>query len=187
MTILPQHIRNKLGALLVNRDLESTRIKVESGNSAFDEGMVFRAFYEVELPSSSTRVFKFSISDDVALLSSEIDIDNGGISYKVYGGGVEGGTFTPIPSLRTNSMSGTPTPASNVTVSTGGTLDVTGVPLNDLLRIRSAGSNSKQATVGISDDDMRGFPAMTAYVVITSLQGVNGTSNGVIKWRWQNK
>ena len=189
MAILPQHIRNKIGTLLVNKDLETARVKVESGNAAFDEGKIFRAFYPVELDGGaiSRRVFKFVITGDITLLKSEIDIDAGGIDYRVYTSGTESGTFTPITSYRTNGMSGTPTPTSNVTVYTDGTLTVTEGTHNDLIRVRSAGANSKQSTVGISADDMRGFPATTAYVVIKSLDGQNTAAKGVIKWQWQNR
>ncbi len=166
---------------------DNQRIKVDDGNPAFDSGKIFRAFWELDLPNNDTRVFKFTITGDIILLSSSIDIDDGGIEYKVYAGGVESGTFTPMTSFRSNNMSGVDTPASNVTISTGGTLDVTGVPLNDLVRVRAANANSKEATVGTFTDDARGFPATTAYVVVSTLPGVSGTSSGVIKWLWQNR
>lgn len=163
------------------------RLKTENSNAAFDEGKIFRSFYQVSLASGATRVFKFVVSGDVVLLSSNIDIDDGGIEYKVYSGGVESGTFTPLPPFRTNNMSNVGTPGSNVQVFTGGALDTATATLNDLVRIRAANANSKQATVGALDDDMRGFPATTAYVVIKNLAGVSGTSSGVIKWQWQNR
>lgn len=187
MSILPEHIRSLFGAVVVNKDKETARVKVEGGNAAFDEGKIFRSFYQVSLASGVTRVFKFVVSGDVVLLSSNIDIDDGGIEYKVYSGGVESGAFTPLPSFRTNNMSNVGTPTSNVQVFTGGALDTTAATLNDLVRIRAANANSKQATVGALDDDMRGFPATTAYVVIENLDGVSGTSSGVIKWQWQNR
>lgn len=65
--------------------------------AAFNSGKVFRSFYELDLASNDIQVFKFEVSGDVVLESSAIDIDDGGISYKVYAGGTDSGTFTPLP------------------------------------------------------------------------------------------
>lgn len=163
------------------------RLKTENSDSSFDEGNIFRAFWELNLSSGATRVFKFTLSDDVILLSSNIDIDDGGISYEVYSGGVESGVFTPIQEFKTNLTSGTPSNTSNAKISTGGALDVSSAIRTDLTRVLSANANSKQSTVGSIDGDMRGFPATTAYVVIKNLAGVSGSSKGTIKWLWKNK
>lgn len=162
------------------------RLKVEDGNFAYDSGKIFRAFYELNLANNATRVFKFEVSGDVDLLSSQIDIDEGGIEYRVYASGVEGGTFTPLQEYAANNKSTVTNETSLVKVSTGGTVDVTGIVNNDVVRIRAANANSKQATVDSADDNIRGFGAATVYVVVKPLVGVNGNTTGTIKWRWQN-
>lgn len=160
---------------------------MSSSSPAFDEGKIFRAFWELNLSSNDTRVFKFVITGDIILLSSSIDIDDGGIEYRVYAGGVESGTFTPVTTYRSNNMSGVGAPASDVTVSTGGQLDTTGFTNTDIVRVRAANANSKQSTVGAFIDDARGFPATTAYVVVKPLAGVSGSTSGTIKWLWRNR
>ena len=183
----PHAIKGIPSDLITDGEYGARRLKVEGGNSAFDDGKIFRSFWELNLASAATRVFKFSVTGDVILLSSSIDIDDGGIEYKVYAGGAESGVFTPLTAFRSNLMSGVATPASNVIISTGGALDVTGVAVNDIIRVRAANANSKQSTVGSEVDDMRGFPITTAYVVVKNLTGVSGSSTGALKWRWQNR
>lgn len=173
---------------LMTSNIEGVRrIKTENGDAAFDAGKVFRAFYEINLENAATRVFKFVSTDDAILQHAFIDLDSGGIRYEVYTGGVEGGTFTPIQEYRTNNMSGLAPVTSSIKLYTGGTLDVAGVNPIDLARVRTGGSNQKQPTVGVREDDIRGYPATIAYVVIKSLEGVNGVSTGVIKWQWENR
>lgn len=176
-----------IGSSLKAGSGQNQSLRVSSSSPAFDEGKIFRAFWELNLESGSIRVFKFEIIGDIILLSSSIDIDDGGIEYRVYAGGVESGTFTPITTYRSNNMSGVGTTTSNVILSTGGQLDVTGVASNDLVRVRAANANSKQSTVGTFVDDERGFPATTAYVVVKPLAGVSGSSTGTIKWLWRNR
>ncbi len=172
--------------ILTSNDYTIARLKTESGNTVYDTGKIFRAFYELNLSNNATRVFKFEVSGDVDLLSSQIDIDEGGIEYRVYAGGVEGGTFTPLQEYAVNNKSTVTNETSLVKVSTGGAVDVSGILNNDVVRIRAANANSKQATVDSADDNIRGFGAVTAYVVVKSLDGVNGNTTGTIKWRWQN-
>ena len=164
------------------------RLKVEESSTAFEDGRVFRSYHELDIANNETQVFKFTLTGDVVLLSSNIDLDDGGIRYEVYNSDpIESGVFEPIPSYQTNLASGASLNISNVVISTGGEVDVTGLTPNDVTRVLSANANSKQSTVGVIDGDERGFPATTAYVVVSVLDGVSGGAKGTIKWLWYNK
>lgn len=168
--------------------LTGDSLNVFNERPSYDEGKQFRIDYEFSIDSGETRVIKFEIGSNINLLSSNVDVDQGGLYYRVFAGGVEGGLFnTPITVHRINLKTGAPSPTTSVTVSTGGTLDVTGVTPNTILRVRTANSNAQRNTVGGVLGDMRGFPPTTAYVVITTLTGVNTTCTGTLKLRWEQE
>lgn len=168
--------------------LSGDSLQVVSERPSYKEGREFRMDYEFSLDSGTTRVLKFVINGNIDLNLSNVDVDQGGLYYRVFSDGTEGGTFgTTIPVYRANNKSGIPTPAPIVSVSTGGTLDVTGQEPNTILRIRTANSNAQRNTVGGTLGDMRGFPPTTAYIVMTTLSGVNTTCTGTLKLRWEQE
>lgn len=168
--------------------LTGDSLNVFSERPSYEDGRQFRIDYEFSVDSGDTQVIKFEIGSNINLLLSNIDVDQGGLYYRVFSGGTEGGTFSDAVTVYpANSKSGVATPTPAVTVSTGGTLDITGEEPNTTLRIRTANSNAQRNTVGGVLGDMRGFPSTTAYVVITTLTGVNTTCTGTIKLRWEQE
>lgn len=153
----------------------------------YNEGRQFRIDYEFDIDSSTDRVLKFEIAGNIDLLSSVADVDDGNLYYRVFSDGIEGGTFgDDVTVFPVNSKSGAPTPTSAVTVTTGGTLDISGEEPNTTLRIRTASANGQRQTVGGSINDMRGFPTATAYVYMSVLDG-GGSCTGTLKLRWEQE
>ncbi len=168
--------------------VDGDSLKVFSERPGYNEGRQFRVDYEFSIDNNDVQVLKFVINDDVDLLLSSVDIDQGGLYYRVFSGGVEGGTFDEnINIYRSNNKTGVPTPISQVSASTGGTLDVSGETPNTTIRIRTANNSAQRSTVGGSIDDMRGFPPTTAYIVMTTLDGSNATCTGTLKIEWEQK
>jgi len=170
--------------LTINPNEPSARLKTENGSAAYQSGKEFRAFYELSIPNSGRLVIKFQVLSDITLVLSSISIDDGGVIFKAYSGGVESGVFEPVFTAPTNNTSTVINEASNLSISVGGEVDVTGLTPNDVVRIK-AGQN-KQSTVDSSDNNLRGFPAGTYYATIETLDSVNSSSSGTISWRWHN-
>lgn len=153
----------------------------------YNEGRQFRIDYEFNIASGTPSVLKFEIAGNIDLLSSIADVDDGNLYYRVFSGGVEGGVFDDdITVFRVNNKAGVPTPTGVVIVTTGGTLDITGVEPNTTLRIRTANASGQRETVGGSINDMRGFPVVTAYVYMSVLDG-GGSCTGTLKLRWEQE
>lgn len=170
--------------LLTSFVVEQRRLKTEQGDTAYDEGRKFRAFYDftgVTMPV----VLKFVIDKPINLMLSTQEVHDGALRYRVFTGGVEGGTFsTTIPSLRINNKAGVPIIDSGVTLTTGGTLDVTGQAVNDIVYVRTAGASGQTSTVADTTLSDRGFPPATAYVVVDQIPGGNKSPEGVLKYEW---
>ncbi len=168
--------------------LAGNRLRVDVGEAGFYEGRQFRIDYLIDIPSGATRVIKFETGGDTLLLSSLIDIDDGAIDYSVYAGGVEGGTFgDPVTIWKTNLMSTSPAPEPRAVVTTGGTLDASGVEANTRIRLRTSNSSAQRETVSGIANDLRGFPSTTAYIVMKSLGGAQGAISGTLKLRWEER
>lgn len=163
------------------------RLRVETGSTAYNEGRAFRAVHEFALGAGEVRVIKFAIAGNIDLRLSRQNVDVGGLDYRVYAGGVEGGTFDQIiPTRRGNNKSGVPIVAPMVTISYGGTLDVTGVDPADIVRLLTANASGQRFTVGGDDGIQRGFPATTAYVVLSTLAGAAAPA-GVLHYEWEQE
>lgn len=170
--------------LLTSETSYKRRVKTEQGDTAYDEGRKFRAFYDFT-GATMPVVLKFVIDKPINLMLSTQEVHDGALRYRVFTGGVEGGTFgTTIPSLRTNNKVGTPVIDSGVTLTTGGTLDVTGQAVNDVVYVRTAGASGQTSTVADSTLSDRGFPPTTAYVVIDQIPSASKSPEGVLKYEW---
>jgi len=159
------------------------RLKTEQGSTAYDEGRLFRTFYDFTGDTMPV-VLKFTITKDANLLSSSQEVHDGSLRYRVYTSGVEGGTFTDLTSYPVNNKTGVVASDSGITVSVGGTLDVSGVEPNDVVYVRTSGASGQTSTVDAITSSSRGFPPTTAYVVIDQIPGGNKSPEGVLKYEW---
>tara|TARA_R110000850_G_C9980505_1_gene465953 strand:+ start:189 stop:740 length:552 start_codon:yes stop_codon:yes gene_type:complete len=161
------------------------RLKVESGALAYDEGRRFRSFLDIS-NETFPLVIKFEISKDLDLTQATQSIYEGSMQYLVVVGGTEGGVFTPIFQTGENNKSTTPVVAdSGMVISTGGTLNLAGSTILDMVYIKAASTSNRSSTVSVGSGSVRGFPATTAYVVITEIPGENIDPKGVIKYEWE--
>jgi hypothetical protein len=170
--------------LLSSNTENARRLKTEDGSTAYDEGRLFRTQYDILSGETLPLVIKFEISTNINLLSALQDVHDGSMRYRVFSSGIEGGTFTPITVYRANNKTGVPIVDSGLTVSAGGTLDVTGITPIDISYIRTAGASGQTSTVEGLQSRMRGFPPTTAYVVVDQIPTSNKAPEGVLKYEW---
>lgn len=169
---------------LIDGDRYGSRgIKASLVDIAYEEGRKFRAFYDFTGKTLPV-VLKFVITKSIDLTLSVQEVHDGAMRYRVFTGGVEGGTFTPIASLRVNNKTGVPIVDSGISISVGGTLDITGQEPNDIVYIRTSGASGQTSTVTDSAVSSRGFPPTVAYVVIDQIPGGNKPPSGVAKYEW---
>ncbi len=158
--------------------------KVIITDASYDSGKTFRAFYDLTGLTMPV-VLKFVINQNINLTLASQEVHDGALRYRVYSGGIEGGTFsTSIPTYQTNRKAGVPANNSGVTLTTGGTLDITGQIANDITYVRTSGASGQTSTVSDSSLGTRGFPPTTAYVVIDQIPGSNKSPEGVLKYEW---
>lgn len=151
--------------------------------NAYDEGRKFRLTYDIS-GETLPLVLKFEITKNIDLTLSVQNIYEGALVYKVFVGGVEGGAFTPITSYRTNAKTDAPIVDSGMVVSSGGTLDITGVDYVDISYIKTASQNQRNSTVTGESISDRGYPPTTAYVVIDNIPGDNNDPFGIVEYEW---
>lgn len=154
-----------------------------AADPAYDQGRKFRVFYDFTGKTIPV-VLRFVITKPIDLTLSLQEVHDGAMRYRVFTGGVEGGTFTPITPLRVNNKPDVPIVDSGISISVGGTLDITGQEPNEIVYVRTSGASGQTSTVTDSALNTRGFPPTTAYVVIDQIPGGNKPPSGVAKYEW---
>ena len=161
-------------------------------DSEFFEGKKKRINHEFNLDDYSGRmVVKIVLTDDSILTLSDISIDQGGLSYRIYTAAqvAESGTFADSATVYSNNiLSDAPTVPSTWTFTIGGDVALNvGVTTADAVaktRLRSASSNSARSSVLSKASSPRGYPAGTYYAVFEELSGVNNPTTGVWTMEW---
>jgi hypothetical protein len=182
----PYLINGVFSDLMTSFVEERRRLKVDVGSTAYEDGREFRAYYDfTKLPIPA--VLKFVITRNIDLTTSMQEIRKGGMRYRVFLGGVEGGTFSALNTVFSkNSKTGSPVTSAGVTIFTGGTLDVTGIDPIDISYVGASGEVGQTVAVSTNENQPRGFPPTTAYIIIDSdrLPGVAEDPSGIIKYEW---
>lgn len=161
------------------------RYKTEStsmAETAFVEGRSFRIDYPFSIPQDgSPIVLKYEVVAPAVLTLSTIEIDQGGIIYKVYTDEqtTETSAFTNAVTLYPKNTIVEPQPAP-VNVFDGGTATFTGQQ-NTTLRIRTASGGGNRNSAVTGESTSRGFGVTTVYAEIATLEGVNVETIGVLK------
>lgn len=167
-----------------DNDDEYARIRVDVGQTGFFAGREARTFYEFSIASGATQVIKVVSPTDTVLQNLSVELFLAEIRMELAVGGTEGGTFaTPLPILKTNTMSTSSTYTPQVTMHRGGTH--TGGTVVDLLKA-VAGANQNRATpTGASEDSPQGFEAGTFYIRLINTDGA--TATGIFRARWEER
>lgn len=151
-------------------------------NQAFNNGGSFRIDMPFSIPQNGGPfVIKYTISQPVILTLSTIEIDQGGVLYKVYTEeqATETQAFTTSVPLFPKNTFVTPKPAPAV-VEVDGAATFTGQQ-NTTLRVRSASGGGNRNSTVTGESTSRGFGASVLYTEITALDGVNIETRGVLK------
>lgn len=151
----------------------SPRLRVDSGQTGFFAGRMFRNHHEAVIPVAGPSVqFRFTSPIDFILWSQTLNLTQGALQFRVYTGATPSGVWVDKTPIGINRMVERPTPnyVAQCRFGTGG--DFTGGTEVDVMLIRSGsnqGSNSSQNTGGESTE--RGLPAGTYYGRFSTLTG----------------
>lgn len=170
MAFIPKHVRALLGSIVTSPDKETSRLRVDSGQTGFWENREFRIFQPIDT-SGGNVVIKIIAPINFILRWQALQGKEGIVNMKAYrlGEGTEGGTFTDtIYKLPNNIMSDAPAYTPQVQYQTGGTFTPT-TPANykDILEVQVANATAQASTVGSASVPERGLAANTYYLVFS--------------------
>lgn len=167
----------------------NTRLRVDTGQTGFFAGRMFRMFYEFSLAAGATETIRFECTKNFILWQQRVDIDAGGLKVENITTATPSGTWAVgIPKTARNRMTEVHEPVTSaMTITRGGT--VTGATIVDVMRIRAAVNQGNQSSsnVGESQSDERGFPPGTYYLRLSALPGVTETTTGVLRMSWEER
>lgn len=168
----------------------SPRLRVDSGQTGFFAGRMFRAFLEGVIPTAGPSVqFRFTAPVNFILWTQSLVLTQGALQLEIYTGATPSGTWTPITPIGLNRMSERPTPFYTpvCTIETGG--NFTGGTRTDVLKIRASSANNSASNVG-GEWSERGLPAAVFYGRLSTLPGglaVNDAAQYVYSLGWEER
>jgi len=172
------------GGFGVNR-----RIRVDSGQTGFFAGRMFRTFHEFSIPAAGSLNPLFQMPINFILWSQQIEIDAGGIKVENIINPTIAGVFTELPVIGRNRMTEAPQPlyASQMQCGQGGTL--TGGTVVDSLRLRTTTNqgSSHSSNIVNGQDDERGVPSGAYGIRLTALSGISEATLGTIHVMWEER
>ncbi len=158
------------------------------GAIAFNSGNSYRIDFPFEIPQNGDPiVLKYNVTEDTILTLSTIEIYQGGLQYKIFTEAqtTETGAFddTVIIYPKNTSVPFVPAPA---TVLTGGSATFTGQQNTTLfVKASSGGGNRSNAVTG--EETARGFGPSVIYAEISTLDGTNTDTLGILKQEFYRK
>lgn len=175
MTLIPKSVQNLLGNLVTSPNKETSRVRVDSGQTGFWEGREFRINQPLSVGSTDEFVIKFVSPINFILQLQSFVMRRDGIKFEAYQStqGVEGGTFTTSEYLLpNNAMSDTPVYSPQITVFDGGTFtpNANEIP-REAVDVLAANATAQRTSVGGSAVKERGLAAGTYYLKFTNLLG----------------
>lgn len=168
----------------------SPRLRVDSGQTGFFAGRMFRAFMEGVIPVAGPSVqFRFTAPVNFILWTQSLVLTQGALQLEIYTGATPSGTWTPITPIGLNRMSERPTPFYTpvCTIETGG--NFTGGTRTDVLKIRASSANNSASNVG-GEWSERGLPTAVFYGRFSTLTGgltVNDAAQYVYSLGWEER
>jgi hypothetical protein len=170
--------------LMTNNGGDFARLRVDVGQTGFFEGREARTFYEFSIASGASQVIKVVSPVDTIVQNFGVELDLASIRLELVVGGTEGGTFnTPLPILKTNTMSTASNYVPQITMNRGGTH--TGGTVVDLLTAISGANPNKAISQSATEALPQGFSAGTFYIRIINTDGA--TATGIFRARWEER
>lgn len=151
-------------------------------DSAFDNGDSYRIDYPFNIPQGGGPiVIKYVVNEPTILTLSTIELDQGGIEYRVFTEAqtTETEPFTAPITVYPKNLTVTPNP-SPVEIFNDGAATFTGQQ-NTTLRIRTASGGGNRNSAVTGESTRRGFGQSVVYAEIKALEGVNVETLGVLK------
>lgn len=170
--------------LMTDGDGDYARIRVDVGQTGFFAGREARTFYEFNIASGASQVIKVVAPVNTVLQTFGVELELAEIRLELVVGGTEGGTFTtPLPILKTNTMTTASSYAPQVTMNRGGTH--TGGTVVDLLTAISGANANKAIATSATEALPQGFAAGTFYIRLINTDG--NTATGIFRARWEER
>ena len=170
--------------LMTDADGVYARMRVDVGQTGFFAGREARTFYEFSIASGASQVIKVVALSNTIVQTLSVELLLAEIRFELLIGGTEGGTFvTPLPIIKTNTMTTASDYLPQVTMNVGGTH--TGGTLVDLLTLHSGDNKNKAIASTAAENLPQGFAAGTFYIKLTNTDGA--TASGIFRARWEER
>jgi type 1 fimbria pilin len=157
-------------------------------DTAFDNGDSYRIDYPFTIPQNGgPLVIKYIVNEPTILTLSTIEIDQGGIEYRIFteAQATETSPFTDPLTIYPKNLTVSPNPAP-VEILDNGAATFTGQQ-NTTLRIRTASGGGNRNSAVTGESTRRGFGQSIVYAEIARLEGVNVDTIGVLKQEFYRK
>jgi hypothetical protein len=161
-----------------------SRLRVDVDQTSFWQGLQYRSFREINIPSGTTEVIKVVVPVNTVLFDVSLTLDASSVRLRTLSGGTAGGTFgTILPVLRKSTMTDTPVILAQNSLSSGGTHS--GGSDIDVIRLVVAGATAQQSSVGSKPYDQRGVGPGTYYWRLENIG--NAAATGVFSCWWEER
>lgn len=160
--------------LMTDRNGQSSRLRVDPGQTGFFAGRMFRSFLTQVIPVAGPSVqFRFVSPVDFILWSQVLTLTQGALRLEIFVSATDsGGWVTELPIIGVNRMAERPTPFYTplVTIQTGG--DFTGGTLVDTMIINAGSNQGNQSSQNAGGETTeRGLAAGTYFGRLSTLTG----------------
>lgn len=161
---------------------EVRRLQVDVGQTGFWAGREFRIFKELVI-GATPLVAKLVIPGTIKgiiIQHFSLSCYQGGIHFKAWRNGTEGGVFTPETIFQNNLVPDVPGYVGQVTVSSGGTLSGQTIQSDSVVAFANeVGKSSTTTATGITGE--RGLSPGTYYLEFSRVAGVSVDGLGVFQ------
>jgi hypothetical protein len=170
--------------LITEIENDFSRLKVDVARTCFYAGRQAFTFYDFSIGTGLTQVIKVVAAANTIVQSFGASLNIASLKIELVSGGTEGGTFgTPLPILKTNTMTTAGDYTLQTTMAVGGTH--TGGTVVDVLQL-NAGTPARQAVASTaSEEEPFGFAPGTYYIRLINNDG--DTATGIFRARWEEQ
>lgn len=166
--------------MLTSRKRGVRRLQVEVAETGSLDGRVFRLSWEFDI--SSDTFIKFDAPINFRLTYQNIDVDKGGVKFEAFRDGIESGTWTEIQTFGANSATVVKTYTKQITLYTGGSVDVSGEVPAEIVRNKT-GQSFQRTTISTPTSSDRILGPGVYYLKFSLLSGIS--TAGVYSLRYE--